>query len=1160
MKKLGILIAAMLLVFAACEKEAEPVTVEFKSQTYSMSVGQTMELAGEVKVSNSNKKPSFSSSNAAVVTVDKNGNVTAVAQGTATVKAEVEGKSASCTVNVSDVKASKITLTAPQSLPADESWATVTAEVEPVGFNKDNLVWTFAPSNEALEFETEKINGASYRVRFMSFVEDATLEVKVADKNSDVQKAAVIGVTEKVVVATRISLSMPKELTEGEVWASVTASVVPEDYNTENLVWEFTPSSEELGFKSEKVSATEYKVCFTKYVADGNVIIKVTDALSTVFNQDKIKVLEKPAAGVTKLTLSPVELALNTDAEPVTLQISYEPESYDASLLEWSTSNDEVATVDKGVVTVVGEGSAVIKVKDTVSGKEASCAVTVTTPVKEAVVTRIDISQTNLTMRVGEEAVQLTATCYDEDGNVVENYAELEWSADQMDAEDGKKVNVVEVSQQGVVTPKNPGTTQVYVKNRKNTNVKAICNVTVYAAEVKVEEVRLEPSSKVIEEGQIFVLKAIVTPENAENKTLAFTSSNESVATVSADGTVTAIAAGEAVITATSSNGIKGTCRVTVAEESWVYLSDEEITLVVGDEKTLTATVTPEDAPDKTVTWASSAPDVASVDAGKVKALKEGAAVITATAANGKSAQCKVNVEAAAVEFEITLSTTEQSVMTKGLQQDKTFRLYAKYIRKKDGKEHTPASTSWRSSDESIAIVDAEGNVTAVIEHIEQSGYANGKKVTITHVADGKEKSVEIAVVKAMPEQIVLTSVPSVDGQEYKMIHGESFTFTAKVLPEKASQDFHLQSSATGVAFIEGGVFKASYPGLVNFTAYAADNTDVRCHFSVEVLPVPATAMMMSNTALDMTVGTQASLTAEVLPANASYKTLEWSSSDENIVSVDQHGLLTANAAGTVVITAFQKENNLTATCEVTVSAPATSVNVGDYYYSDGTTSSTLDATKTVIGVVFSLNNPVQMGDAKLAADFPECTHGYVVSTVEYIDQDFGNVSSYYGHGYYNGIGYDANLIVDTEKANGYGNTLAHRDLNAAKPDYVSLYNATTGVLAVHTSAVPVPSTASAWYIPSYKEMLMMTENMEDVNSALAAAGGTPIAEPYASDASYDENRASDWYWTSTIHGTWYESGKSYDHSKYPFDISRNSWTSYTQTFAKCNLRVVLAF
>ena len=1159
MKRTGYIlltIASALLAFAACVKE-ESATIEFNESAYQMLVGETKDMAAELAITNSNEKPVFSTSDTTVATVTAGGRLTALAAGEVNLKAVIEGLEASCLVQISEIKADTIIINAPKTIAVGQA-KSITVTVKPAEYDRENLEWTFNELADGLEYETEKVSASEYTVKFVNFVKGGKLAVTVSDSNSEMTQTAEIEVVEDGIPATELTIECPEQLTE-TVEAAVRVVVKPENYDAKFLDWTFVPTSEDLGFKSEKVSDTEYKVSFASYVKNGSVTVKVTDRISSNFTQSTIKVLELEETGVNAIRVNPASLSLMVGDEPVSLQVVTDPENYDRSLLEWSTSDDKVAVVSDGVVTVVGEGKASVKVKDKVSGKEAVCEVTVTVPVKEVVIETIGISHPTLSMRVGEETVQLTAICYDKDGSVVENYADLVWSAVPMVVtEDGREVEVtvVEVTQQGVVTPKNEGTTQITVADRKNIYTKATCNVTVSPAAVKVQEVTLLPASKVIAVGDTYSLTAVVLPENAENKTLTYKSSDEKVATVTADGTVTGVAAGEAYITATASNGVSGECKVIVADG--IYLNNTEITLTVGMEAVLKADMASGELPEESVTWTSSQPQVASVEGGVVKALQEGETVITAALGSSK-AECKVIVVPDKIEFDISLVSSDNTLSTKGLMQDKSVRLLASYLRRDNGEEYVPASTQWKSSDETIAVVDADGNVTAVAEYIEQVGFSNGKKVTITHVADEKEKSMEITVVKAMPESIEVVDLPEVDGQKMKMMHGDSFTFGAKVYPAKASQAAKWMASGGDMGF-ETGEYKATAVGWINIIAYAYDDTGVKTSFDIEVLPVVMTDMTISNAALDMTTGAQAALSVDITPSNASYQTLTWTSSDEDVATVDQHGVVTAMSAGTAVITVTQKENGMSRTCEVTVKDPVTETKVGDYYYSDGTTSPELDASKTVIGVVFSLDNPVQMGDPKLAEDCPDCTHGYVVAMVEYADQDFGSVSTYNGHGYYNGIGYDANLIVDQDKANGYGNTLAHRDLNASKPDYCKFFNATDGVVATHTAAVASPESASAWYIPSYKEMQMLNENRVVVNESLTAAGADAVAEPYEREESHDEMRTSDWYWTSTIHGTWYERGKSWDHSKYPFDLSKDSWTTYTQNSMNCKVRVILAF
>jgi hypothetical protein len=88
--------------------------------------------------------------------------------------------------------------------------------------------------------------------------------------------------------------------------------------------------------------------------------------------------------------------------------------------------------------------------------------------------------------------------------------------------------------------------------------------------------------------------------------------------------------------------------------------------------------------------------------------------------------------------------------------------------------------------------------------------------------------------------------------------------------------------------------------------------------------------------------------------------------------------------------------------------------------------------------------------------------------------------------------------------------------------------------------------------------MEMILANYDAVNTALKAAGGKEIAAPYDSEESLDENRSSDWYWTSTIWGKW--SSPIYEHYKYAYDVSKGAWTTNQQSSAKCKVRVVFAF
>ena len=168
---------------------------------------------------------------------------------------------------------------------------------------------------------------------------------------------------------------------------------------------------------------------------------------------------------------------------------------------------------------------------------------------------------------------------------------------------------------------------------------------------VHVTHIALSQTSLNLTIGDTETLTAIITPGNAENKTVTWSSSAPAVATVSAGGLVTAVADGNAIITVrTNDGGITAACTVTVQTANvavtGVTLSQTSLNLTIGATETLTATIAPIGATNKTVTWSSSNSDVATVnDSGIVTAVTVGSATITVRTEDGnKTATCVVTV------------------------------------------------------------------------------------------------------------------------------------------------------------------------------------------------------------------------------------------------------------------------------------------------------------------------------------------------------------------------------------------------------------------------------------------------------------------------------------------------------------------------------------
>ena len=747
--------------------------------------------------------------------------------------------------------------------------------------------------------------------------------------------------------------------------------------------------------------------------------------------------------------------------------------------------------------------------------------------------------------------MQLVAACYDAEGNEVPNYANLEWSAAEAENENGK-YQVVEVSQRGVVTPKQDGTTVITVANKQLTSVKAICNVTVVAGEIKVKEVKLSPESKCIAPGKTFQIEAKVLPVEAENKTLTYSSANTEVATVSETGLVTAVKKGSTYIRVTSANGVYGECEV-IVDDAWVDFGTDRVTLVKGEERVLNATVLPENIEGGTMTWSSSAPEVVSVTQdGKVAGLSAGEAEIKVETSKGIAGALKVTVMN---DFVVSFNLLDD-IKNKGVHQFESFTLSASY-----SGDYVPASTAWISSDPSaLKLTEVDGVVTVEAIYDQKIAKDGAYPVTITHKVANKEMALEINILPAKPTKVVVGALP----KNNVLYLGETFDFKITVEPWQAPQDI----TATGTLWFEQPTDAWSGTALTPAKAgefeifFAATGSGVQTqtyHFTVKHKPVEGG--QLSRNTLSLEEGTTARLSVTLSPANnPDYdNTLVWESNNPAVATVED-GLVTAHSTGSAEISVMLS-NGEKLICEVTVIPQIPSdIAVGDYYYSDGSVSHELDASdasKKVIGVVFYVGNPTNMGDLKLPVDHPDCTHGFVVSTAEYLtahslDRSWSRADLVT---WMNDNGFTQ--ILSKDAACGYSNTLGYDALNKAGvmsyDDQIRVD--VCGKVVEHAASVAAPALSSGWYLPSLQEMKMLHGDIEKVNESLSAAGGKTIAKTYINEIVYGDGSVhyedkDQYYWHSTFN----------QDSFFPFDMNLGDTKTQAGESSELPVRIILAF
>ena len=433
------------------------------------------------------------------------------------------------------------------------------------------------------------------------------------------------------------------------------------------------------------------------------------------------------------------------------------------------------------------------------------------------------------------------------------------------------------------------------------------------------------PSRIEITEGGSATLSARVSPEAASDRAVAWSSSDRSVATVDKSGTVHGLRPGTATVTATA-EGKSGTCAVTVKAKTInvteVTLDKTELTLTEGETETLTATVRPDNADNKKVTWSSDKTEIATVDgAGRVTAVKAGEAVVTVTTEDGgKTATCKVTVKAKAVGVtDVTLDRTELT-LTEGETETLTATV------KPDNADNR--KVKWSSDKTDVATVDGAGKVTAV-----KAGEA---VITVTTEDGGKTATCKVTV-KA--KAVNVTDV-TLDRTELTLTEGETETLTATVKPDNAdNKKVKWSSDKTDVATVGGdGRVTAVKAGEAVVTVTTEDGgKTATCKVTVKAKAVPVTGVEVNPWAVTLSVRGTSKLSYTIRPADATNQNVKWESESPSVATVDSEGNVQGVAAGTAKICVTTEDGGFKSYCTVTVKKAESKFEVGglwyEYYY-----------------------------------------------------------------------------------------------------------------------------------------------------------------------------------------------------------------------------------
>lgn len=331
--------------------------------------------------------------------------------------------------------------------------------------------------------------------------------------------------------------------------------------------------------------------------------------------------------------------------------------------------------------------------------------------------------------------------------------------------------------------------------------------VTITVKKIEAESVFISssiPSEQDVYIGDSLELSASIDPENVDDPSIVWSSSDEGIATVNQNGLVKTLAEGEVTIYAKAANDVTGEITLAVKEKfvESVALSEVTLELLLQETHTLTAAVTPADATFPEIIWSSSDPSIAKVsENGTVYAVGCGTAIVTATSTNGITASATISVtEIVAEQIEIVGSSqfylNESAVFTADIYPENT----------------TNKDVVWTSSDSTIADIDENGNLKCLAPGV----------VTITATQKDVATSTQIEVTVKPVERIEIQSSAK---KANKLSVGKSMVLTATVYPDDATyRDVSWASSDPAIATVDAdGNVTAIASGNVIITATTQD-------------------------------------------------------------------------------------------------------------------------------------------------------------------------------------------------------------------------------------------------------------------------------------------------------------------------------------------------
>jgi len=745
----------------------------------------------------------------------------------------------------------------------------VTAPANPTAITGANVSWYYTTSTDGLftvNGQAELTTGLTCAIEGANVIMSSTGIILCTVTGCDgktVDKSITVTVSPAVSCPTAISLAPTTQDLKVSAIGTLTPTITG-GIGTNTIVWT-TSSSPTATVSGSNSSAT----VTGKAIGTATITAAITCSGTTITGTAKINVVKTPVTGITVSTNSPLSIPQGTTSQATA---TVAPANATVQTLSWSSDKSTVADVDaNGLISAIAVGTCTITVA---SSDDATIFKTIVVTVTPVAVTKIDFTPTPSTSMVVNGTQKITAVITPSTASD----KSVTWLAIPS--------SVAIVGSDGTVTAKAAGTVTITATSVLSPSVSQ--SITIIVSDILPTQIVVSGTQAINVKGTS-VLTATVTPIGAADKTVAWSSGSDAIATVDATGKVTGVAAGTVTITATSNvdKTVKGTIVIAVSAVpvSGITLDATGTqSMSVKDVKTFTATVAPSTATDATLDWTSSDITLATVSGGVVTAKAAGTVTITATSKSTPAIKTSVVIVISNI-LPSAIAITQTGIQNISVGTSTVLTATITPVDAADQK------VIWSSSSDLIATVDATGKVTGV----------KAGTVTITATSNALSSVKTTAIVNVSD---VLVAKIDVTPTTLSLIKGQTSQLSASVTPLNATKKTYTWSSSNANVTVDAsGNIKAVTVGSATITATADDASGIKGTCVVTVTPVIPVSIAASDIALLTSETTGKTITYSFTPDSTTDKTVTFLSTDATIASVDANGLVKPVGVGSTTIT-----------------------------------------------------------------------------------------------------------------------------------------------------------------------------------------------------------------------------------------------------------------